>query len=98
MNYEVTQQKANEILYRAWEAFDMFRSLEKIDGMFETAQCYKKAARAYYECWTTIVGYEFTNGIWELNKLCAEDFEEVIRNSKAQILVDQFEEYTGLFV
>lgn len=97
MNYTVSQQQANEILYKAWEAFDMFRSLEKIEGMFETARNYKKQAQCYYECWTAIVGYEFTNGIWELDHMTAHDFEEVIRNSKAQILVDQFEEYTGLF-
>lgn len=98
MKYEVTQQQANEILYKACEAWDMFRSLEGIDGMRETAYSYKKAAQAYYECWTAIVGYEFTNGIWELDNICAEDFEEVMRNSKSQELIDQFQDYTGLFV
>lgn len=98
MKYEVTQQQANEILYHAWEAFDMYDSLMNIDGMGEAAHGYRKAAQAYYECWTMIVGYEFTEGIWELRKMCAEDFEEVIKNSKAQDLVDQFQDYTGLFV
>ena len=98
MKYEVTQQQANEILYKAWEAFDMYDSLLAIDGMGEAAHGYRKAAQAYYECWTMIVGYEFTEGIWELRNMCAEDFEEVIKNIKAEILVDQFEECKELFV
>ena len=91
MKYEVTQQQANEILYKACEAWDMFRSLEGIDGMRESAYSYKKAAQAYYECCTAIVGYEFTNGIWELDNMCAEDFEEVISK-----LCEK--EYSELFV
>lgn len=98
MEYEVTQQQANEILYKAWEAFDMYDSLLAIDGMGEAAHGYRKAAQAYYECWTMIVGYEFTNGLSELRKMSAEDFEEVISKQKAEILVDQFEEYSELFV
>lgn len=98
MKYEVTQQQANEILYKAWEAFDMYDSLLAIEGMGEAAHGYRKAAQAYYDCWTMIVGYEFTEGIWELRKMCAEDFEETIRNSKARDLVEQFEDYTGLYI
>lgn len=98
MNYEVTQQQANEILYKAWEAFDMYDSLLAIKGMGEAAHGYRKAAQAYYDCWTMIVGYEFTNGLSELRNMSANDFEEVISKQKAEILVDQFEEYSELFV
>lgn len=98
MKYEVTQQQANEILYKAWEAFGMYDDLMNIDDMQEAAHGYRKAAQAYYECWSAIVGYEFKEGIWELRNMSAEDFEEVISKQKAEILVDQFEEYSELFV
>ena len=78
MNYEVSQETANEILYEAYEAFKLysFFSDDFIDDSM--APIYRERARALYQVWSMITNIEFENGWNDLANFIDDDFADVI--------------------